>query len=223
MENFNINNEYNYCDIGDKVKLVGNVKGKNNNIIIKNAHSTCSIDLVVHGNNNSIFIDVAGKIGSLVIRVGNHIPAHNVKFTIDRGFSNEGGGIIYLYNSGNILEIGNNCMFSKNITIRCGDSPHLLFDKNSGEYLDISQGVFIGDHVWVGEDVYITKNVTIPSECIVGAKSIVTKRFEEKYCAIAGNPAKVVRKNVEWVRNNTQLVDGSEYKKSFDLHQNKFN
>lgn len=223
MTSFKVNAENNLCDIGDKCVLSGSVTGENNKVVIRNASGLCNIDLIIRGDNNDVFIDCPGSIRHLVIRIGNHVHANKTKLKIDAGFSNEGGGLFLLYNSGNQLHIGKNCMFSKNITVRCGDSPHLLFDRNSGKYLDVSDGVFIGDHVWLGEDVYITKKCTIPSDCIVGARSVVTKRFQERFCAIAGNPAKVVRTNVEWVRNSTQLSSDSSYKISYDDHVNSFN
>lgn len=89
--------------------------------------------------------------------------------------------------------------------------PHLIFDRATGEYLDVSEGVFIGNHVWVGEDAYITKKVTVPSECVVGAKSVVTKRFAQENAVIAGNPARVVRTDVQWIRNATVIDKGSVY------------
>lgn len=38
-------------------------------------------------------------------------------------------------------------MFSRQIVVRTGESPHLIFDADTEEYLDKSDGVFIGDHV----------------------------------------------------------------------------
>ena len=39
----------------------------------------------------------------------------------------------------------------------------------------------------------ILKNTSIPDGCIVGCCSVVTKSFDMKNCAIAGNPAKILR------------------------------
>lgn len=112
-------------------------------------------------------------------------------------------------------------MFSRNITIRCGDSPHLIFDRTTGRYLDVSDGVFIGNHVWVGENVYITKKVTVPDECVVGACSVVSRRFSDTHCILAGNPARIVRTSIQWIKNYNILEDGSDFKKNFDLESKK--
>jgi serine acetyltransferase len=83
-------------------------------------------------------------------------------------------------------------------------------------YRGLSEGVFIGRHVWVGEETYITKKVTIPDDCVIGAKSVVTKRFEQSNVAIAGNPARIVRQNVEWIRNLTVMDKDSVYRRKYD-------
>ena len=38
----------------------------------------------------------------------------------------------------------------------------------------------------------------IPDGAIVGAYSVVAGRFDEKNSVIAGNPARVVKRNIEW-------------------------
>ncbi len=212
----------NVCRIGEGVRLEGFIKGQNNNVHIDSPIHECRIDLGISGNNNTIHIRTPFAIKGLNIRIGNHVAAHQAKLNIAEGFSIEGGGNFLLYNSGNTLKIGANCMFSNNVTIRCGDSPHLLFDKDTGEYLDISEGVFIGDHVWVGERVYITKRVSIANESIAAACAVVTKRFEEEHVVLAGNPARIVRRNAQWIRNHSHLQDGSVFKASYQVRLDQF-
>lgn len=61
-----------------------------------------------------------------------------------------------------------------------------------------SEAVIIGEHVGIAHSVRILKGVVLADGCIVAAGSVVTRRFEEPNCLIAGNPARVVASDVEW-------------------------
>ena len=56
----------------------------------------------------------------------------------------------------------------------------------------------IGSHVWIGSRVSVLKGAVIPDGCVVAANSVVNKVFTEKNCLLAGNPAKVIRRDVSW-------------------------
>lgn len=56
--------------------------------------------------------------------------------------------------------------------------------------------IIIGENVWVGADSRILKGVTIGNNSIVAACSVVTKDIPEN-CIAAGNPAKIVRENID--------------------------
>lgn len=205
----------NVVRVGAQVALAGLLVGHHNHVEIADAAIPSPITLRVHGDHNRIVIGRASEIKGLAIAVGNHLPAHRTSIEIGDEFTIEVGGRFLLYNSGSSLRIGHRCMFSANITVRCGESPHLIFDRQTGAYLDISDGVTIGDHVWVGEGVYITKSVSIGDESIVGARSVVTRRHAETHVAIAGNPARVVREHVQWIRNPGLLEEGSAYQRAY--------
>lgn len=220
--NFLYDSSTNQCNIGAKVLLTGWIRGENNVVIVEDPLHECTLDIRISGNGNRITLRKPFSVKGLSIRVGNHVPTHASELLINDEFSIESGGNFLLYNSGNKLHIGSKCMFSNTITVRCGDSPHLIFDQITGEYLDISEGVFIGDHVWVGERVYITKRANIPSECLIAACSVVTKKFTKTNTVMAGNPAKIVRENVQWIRNHSHLKDGSPYKISYQKCLDKY-
>lgn len=61
-----------------------------------------------------------------------------------------------------------------------------------------NKSVFIGSTVWIGEGAYIAKGVTIGDNSIIGAHSVVTKDIPPN-CIAAGNPAKVVKNNIDKV------------------------
>lgn len=57
--------------------------------------------------------------------------------------------------------------------------------------------VSIGDRVWIGAGSIILKGVTIGNGAVIAAGSVVTKSVPER-TLVAGNPAIVVRTEVEW-------------------------
>ncbi|WP_139111451.1 hypothetical protein [Sphingobium sp. Ndbn-10] len=211
----------NSVNIGKNNNISGCVIGKGNVVEIDETVYRPNIDIQIFGDNNSLIIGADNAANGLRVRIGNHVHARGVSLKIGRYFTCEPDCQILLYNSGNSAIIGDECMFSNSIILRAGESPHLLFDKDSAEYLDVSEGVYIGDHVWVGERAYITKRVTVPNECVVAACAVITKRFDEENCVLAGNPARIVRRGIQWIRNSTKLIDGDKYHQSFVKHMTK--
>ncbi|WP_434640817.1 DapH/DapD/GlmU-related protein [Thermoanaerobacterium thermosaccharolyticum] len=59
--------------------------------------------------------------------------------------------------------------------------------------------IIIGDHVWIGSNVSILKGVRIENNSIIAANTVVTKDIPQN-CLVAGNPAKIVKENISWVR-----------------------
>ena len=96
------------------------------------------------------------------------------------------------------LIIGDFCMLSNNITFQVSDA-HSLLDKNSKKVINkVKHPIVVGEHSWIARNVVFMRNSSIAPNTVVGNGSIVTKVFEEEYTAIAGNPAKVVRRGVTW-------------------------
>ncbi|MFT4255326.1 MAG: hypothetical protein QM608_22930 [Caulobacter sp.] len=204
--------------IGANIQVEGEVAGHGNLVEIDDAERESSLILSIRGDGNRVRIGKLVQLRGLRIRIGTHVPANATSLTIADGFSAEWNVQLLLPNSGNNLVIGHSCMFSNSITVRCGESPHLLFDLHTGQYLDTASRTVIGDHVWVGEGVYVTKRAMIANETVVGAGSVVTRRFDEEHVVIAGNPARVVRKGVRWVRNPSLLTPGTPEHESYHAH-----
>lgn len=57
--------------------------------------------------------------------------------------------------------------------------------------------IIIGENVWIGMNSIILKGVTLGDNCIVAAGSVVTKSFPNNVM-IGGNPAKIIKNNVEF-------------------------
>lgn len=196
----------NYFDIAKNVNYGKiSIYGNNNFIQIAETVTHNKLNIIIFGNNNQIIIGKTQGIGQLNIYCGNALAsADNTSLEIKDDLSMVSSDIL-LFNTNNKCIIGKNCLFSKNIQIRCGESPHLIFDKETGENLDVSDGVIIGDHCWIGENTFIMKRVKIPTNSIVAAASVVTKAFEEEFTLIAGNPAAVRKKNIKWQKDKNSI------------------
>jgi len=92
------------------------------------------------------------------------------------------------------ISIGRDCALSWDVEILDFDAHEI---GSNGEFRPQSAPVRIGDHVWVGTRAIILKGVEIGDGAIVGAGSVVTRSVPPR-AVVAGNPARVVREDVDW-------------------------
>lgn len=100
-------------------------------------------------------------------------------------------------------------MFSRNVEIRTTDA-HSIVSRETGQRLNPAAPVYIGDHVWVGVGCLISKGAIVPTDTIIGAMSLVSKRFDEEGTVIAGSPARVLRRGVTWHRERRKKYSADE-------------
>ena len=200
-----INGEGNVIHIDKTIDYSVIIKGNNNSIEITPEENLRprNISINITGNNNKIIIKKF-RTTQLFIDIGNFTGVDNVEIEILENLTCVQTRIL-AYQSNTPIKIGANCLFSRDTCIRSGELPHAIYDKDTFENLDKSEGIFIGNHVWIGEHAFIMKKATIPDNCIVGAMSVVTKRFTEENAVIAGNPARVCKRNVMWEENVENL------------------
>ncbi|MCK9157048.1 MAG: acyltransferase [Paludibacteraceae bacterium] len=94
------------------------------------------------------------------------------------------------------ITIKRNCLLSNNVEIHTTDYHSVL--TSEGEASNHDADVEIGEHTWIGLGCLILKGVFIKGDSVVAAKSVVTKSILESNCLIAGNPAKIVKKPIDW-------------------------
>ena len=108
---------------------------------------------------------------------------------------------------GNTVIIGDGCLAAKHIQI-LGDG-HAVTDSKTGRLLNYPDSpVIIGPHTWIGERAIFTKNAQTAGGSIIGAASVVTKKFKEKNTLIAGAPAAVRKKGISWDKRTPQKYSG---------------
>ena len=166
------------------------INGSNNKVIF---HGTCRFKkcrFIINGNNNIFhFYSVSAN------DVEFYSENSNNKLIIGNKTNLCGKAHIALI-EGTKIEFGENCLLSSEIIFRTGDS-HSVLDLE-GKRINPSKDVIIGNHVWIGNRVLINKGVHIPDNCIIGNGSVVTRKFDQNNVVIAGNPAKIVKENINW-------------------------
>jgi acetyltransferase-like isoleucine patch superfamily enzyme len=100
----------------------------------------------------------------------------------------------------NTIQIGNNVLFGKKVTV--SDNSHgksefnLLQLPPSDRPMHSNGPVIIEDGVWIGDKVSILANVRIGKNSIIGANAVVTKDIPENSIA-TGIPAIVIKTIIE--------------------------
>lgn len=96
----------------------------------------------------------------------------------------------------NLIQIGNNVLMGKMITIT--DNSHGLSTMNDlqiepiNRLLNSKGPTIIGDNVWIGDKATILPGITIGDNSIVGANSVVTHSIPP-FSVCVGNPAKIIK------------------------------
>ena len=107
---------------------------------------------------------------------------------------------------GTSVVIGNDVMLATGNELRADDA-HAIFDVDTGERVNVSRSIVVGDHVWLSKDVVVLGGVTIGSGTVVGYRSVVTRSLPNN-CVAVGTPAHVIRKNVAWERPHLDSYPG---------------
>ena len=88
----------------------------------------------------------------------------------------------------------------------------LLNYKNVGQFGEYMTEYALKNNNLKGEYI-VLKNAYIPNNCIVGGGTVVTGQFNEENIVLGGNPARIVKRNVDWTHKNAYfLVNQKEIK-----------
>lgn len=169
-------------------KLKSNKITLGRNVVIKH----CRFE--IHGSKNTIIIGDDCALYGLRI----YTNSDNNKLVIGKRTKvNASKKQRTLFNpcDGSEIIIGNDCLFSNNIEIHTTDYHKIMVN---GIRKNTAQSVIIRDHCWIGLQSLILKGTFLAENVIIGAKSLVNKRFEEPNSVIAGNPARIIKGGVEW-------------------------
>jgi acetyltransferase-like isoleucine patch superfamily enzyme len=191
------------------------IRGKGNVVRAEDA-KLINVELDVIGDNNQINVGRGCVLTNVRFRLRGN--GHRIEIgencRISRGavlwFEDEDGLLqigpntsmvevhIAVTEPGSQVIIGEDCMFANDVDLRTGDS-HSVVDVNSGARLNYPGNIRIGRHVWIAPHSVILKGVNIGENSIIATGAVVTKSFESGVI-IGGNPAKMIKTGVSWVR-----------------------
>lgn len=200
------------CSRARLVRARLTVIGDNNTVMLAPGSRLRSCRIVIKGSSNTITIapsilsgTTISVLGSAnVISIGDTcwltdltLTCEDADNTIEIGRSSHVFGPVTMAAiEGTRIKVGEDCLFSQGVDLRTGDS-HSLVDL-AGNRLNPSVDISLGRHVWVGLNALLLKGTAISDSSVVGAGSLVTNKFDQPHCCIAGNPAKIVRSGVDW-------------------------
>ena len=98
---------------------------------------------------------------------------------------------------GTKIVIGDNCIISAECLLRCGDG-HTLVNEYTGQPLNEPDDIILEDHVWVGVRSVLLKKTYLSQNTVVGAMSLVNKKFDIPNVLIGGVPAKIIKSGINW-------------------------
>jgi len=99
--------------------------------------------------------------------------------------------------------IGDDCMFASRNEIRANDG-HPIFSVLTGDRVNVSRSIEIGDHVWLAAGAAVLSGARIGAGSVVGYGSVV-KGVVPNNCVAAGVPARVVKRDCVWERPHLNL------------------
>lgn len=177
-----------------------NIKGK-----VQIEDSICKFAMIRIGFHEVFFKDTREK--TLLSVKGN---------LIFKGSAHIGSGSRIQVGEGGVLCLGDNFAISASSSIRCykrivfgkdiqfawdclvmDSDMHTIFDEWSN-VCNSPKEIIFGDKIWIGCRSTILKGSMIPSNCVIGACSVVSGNKFEENTIIVGNPAKSVKKIGGW-------------------------
>ena len=189
----------NSLSFGDGVLLWNSriiTKGGENKIFIGNDVNFRKTEIIINGTNNKVTISNFLKVYEYC-RI--EIEGDNCEIYIGEK-TTIGSARIFCGESNTSIQIGKNCMFSREVVINTSDF-HSIIDMKTQKRINIPKNVSIGNKVWVGFGGKINKGAVINESSVVAASAIVSGKTYPSNIILAGIPARIIKENIIWTRD----------------------
>lgn len=157
------------------------------------------------GNRLNVNKPWEGFIGlPSIFRVNDHATVNCGNFSFHQCHVSVSGYAVLTLGNSSFMNHGGRLYCAQSITI--GDNTFIGFDveiRDTDHHTLVGSQktapIYIGNHVWIGSKAIILKGVTIGDNAVIAAGSVVTKDVPQN-CLVGGNPAKVIREQIDWVK-----------------------
>jgi acetyltransferase-like isoleucine patch superfamily enzyme len=167
------------------------IKGSDNRIVLGDRCTLRCCSIYISGNGNSLVF------GDKVAMISGEIHIEDDGNIVSIGSHASFLGKTHLACiEGTKITIGDNCLFSSDVTLRTGDSHSILGPK--GDRINLSEDITLANHVWVGNRAILTKGACVAQDSVVATGAILTGAVEESGVVIGGVPAKVIKQGINW-------------------------
>lgn len=167
--------------------------GKNNLLILNGDFSNKKITIQFPSDNGVCIIGDKGNYSGR-IRVG-----YNCLVLIGNGVTCTSPCEIFTAEGSKVI-IGDDCMIASSNEIRAEDS-HAIYDVETGNRLNKSRDILIGEHVWIANRACVLSGSVINYGCTVAHSAVVKGRFKNN-CILSGIPARCAKRDAIWERVN---------------------
>lgn len=140
---------------------------------------------------NSTFI-----VGDNVTMMGRIVIEDNSKLFVGNNLSCTNGDLIIRSHESNSIIIGDDCLFADPAIYN--SDYHKIISKKDNKILNPGKDVIIGNHVWLALRSMILKGSNIGNGSVVASNSVVTEGNYEDNVILAGQPAKIIKKDIYW-------------------------
>ena len=184
-------NTYDFAD--NRIRILGN----RNVIEIEDGTRLTSCNLFICGDDNLIHI---GKDCSLML-TGIHMEQNHNTAVINEGCTFHGRDssmVELIMDEGTSITLHKDCMVSNDVKIRSSDS-HSIVDPE-GHRLNPAADITIAEHTWICFGSIILKGFANGKNTVIAAGSLCTKPILDEHVIIGGNPAKVIKREIDWDR-----------------------
>lgn len=154
-------------------ETVISIDGDNNVVKFGDRCNLSGLNIYICGNNNSIIFG-----NDVIVNASIRQP------------------IVMNALGGTSITIGDKALFSNNIEIHTTDY-HKIYDEH-GNIVNYPRDIVIGEHVWIGLGVKILKGTFIAKNCVVGAGSVLSGKYETPNVVLAGNPLRIIKEDISW-------------------------